>query len=107
MEKVQMFRAKDGSFHATADECISYEAKLAGLTFRCPKCEGKWTVNGEPITKYVEDLESTAYMGYFAPMQYKDVIVGYEQVCCPVCYGFGWTKEPKKAITKQVVVGYK
>lgn len=106
MRTITQYEARDGSTHETERLCREHEAALDGRHHPCPKCGTSGFVQGKPIINWERDLVSEGYMGQFAQPQFMDVVVGHEKDPCDVCNGVGWTKEPKRPITRTEVVGY-
>ena len=105
MYEVTRYVANDGTEFKNPADCIKHEAEQHGRTYLCPKCKGKRTVNGEPQYESRYDRELTANMGSMTDL-YSKQLVGYEQITCDVCDGFGYTKDEVVPITKTVVTGY-
>lgn len=94
-----VFESCDGSTHATEEACRLHEAQREGLKYKCTKCNGKSTINGNPITKIVVDDNSGLFSRLFRLTIYKTITVGYERIPCNACSGKGFT-EINKAKTQ-------
>lgn len=105
-KKVERWEANDGTLFRSELGAIKHDAK--GRPYKCPKCNGFARCDG-PTPKVVRkyDEEATGWGGQFAPPVYRDHIVGYEQVSCDACNGYGWTAGPLEPVTETKIVGWK
>jgi len=108
MRAITRFEARDGSVHDVEQDCRKHEAALDGRHHRCPKCSGSGRDPGAPIYNMIvhrgPEPNSVDGFGAHQCVVTEKRFTGHAP--CDVCSGFGYTKEPKRPITRTQVVGY-
>lgn len=105
--QITAYLISDGTIIRNKTHAIKVDALLHGRSFPCPKCRTTGELQGNPIKERQRDNEAEGWAGSMGGTTiYKDVIVGYHQLECDVCQGYGYTEKEAKPITKEVVVGY-
>jgi hypothetical protein len=108
MRAVTQYEAEDGIYFDTAYECRKHEARLHGMTHKCPKCGGHGDDRAKPLYFNVihrgPEPNSVDGWGVHRCEVLERRIDGY--LPCEVCNGRGWTAAPKKAIVRTEVIGY-
>jgi hypothetical protein len=107
MKQVTRFIAADSTEHTTEHKCRQHEALQAGKTHECPACHGTGTQRGKVIMGDVLNPDYGAFGGGYGDNEYKEGVVGYEEIQCVVCCGHGWTENPREPIETTSIVGWK
>lgn len=98
------YQSWDGHIFKTEKEVRQH---LSGGLHECPQCKTKGYTLGNPIRGTREQTDEEAgYNGWFAGRRSIECIIGHEHVRCNLCGGLGWTKEEKKPIIKEEIIGW-
>ncbi len=101
MRKITTYQSDDGSIFSNKQDAIKHDAKILGLSYECPNCNGTTEVidKNKPIFGEKKEFDGTDNYTY------TRIVIRYEMKTCPICSGRGYTKEEKTPIIK--IIGYK
>jgi hypothetical protein len=108
MKAVTLYESFDGQRHPSERDCVRHEARLRGLLYECPKCNGTGHDQGKPIYtpfRHVGPVSNSVDgWGVHQCVVHENRLTGYAH--CDMCNGAGYTSHPKKPVTRTEVVGY-
>ncbi|AQG98327.1 hypothetical protein A9R05_05445 [Burkholderia sp. KK1] len=108
MRTFTQYEAEDGVCFDTAYECREHEARLNGLTHKCPKCCGYGEDRTKPLYFNVvhRGPEPSSVDGWGAHRCEVHERKLDRYMSCEICNGRGWTAVEKKPIVRTEVIGY-
>ena len=107
MREIIKYKAQDGKEFDSKSKCREYECEITNRKFECPKCKGSGEVAEGNLIYGTVTNPNYGWGGFYdsTPPTIQEAI-GREVVDCNLCQGFGKTKEEKKPIIREEVIGY-